>query len=58
LGFFLGCFWGLLGILFALVSSSKNLIELEEAINRDEFKQEILSAINEARNEFKANLRG
>jgi len=44
--------------LFALVSSSKNLIELEEAINRDEFKQEILSAINEARNEFKANLRG
>jgi hypothetical protein len=49
---------GILGGIAVGVSVDKLLIELEEAVNREEFKQEILSAINEARNEFKANLRG
>jgi hypothetical protein len=38
------------------VSVDKMLIELEEAINREEFKSEILSAVQQARVEFKAQL--
>jgi hypothetical protein len=45
---------GIIGGIVVGVSVDKLLIELEEAINRDEFKQDILSAINEARREFKA----
>jgi len=38
------------------VSVDKMLIELEESLNREEFKREILSAVQEARVEFKAKL--
>jgi hypothetical protein len=49
---------GIVGGIAVGVSVDKLLIELEEAMNREEFKQEILSAINEARIDFKAKLRG
>ena len=49
---------GIIGGIVVGVSVDKLLIELEEAVNRDEFKREILSAINDARREFKAKLRG
>lgn len=44
---------GIIGGLGAGVAVDKMLIELEEAINRDKFKGEILSVIHEARTEFK-----
>ena len=49
---------GIVGGIIVGVTVDKMLIELEEVINRDEFKREIISAINEARMEFKAKLRG
>ena len=48
---------GIIGGIVVGISVDKLLIELEEAVNRDEFKREILFAINEARREFKAKLR-
>lgn len=39
------------------VTVDKMLIELEEALNREEFKSEILSAVQQARSEFKAQLK-
>ena len=49
---------GIVGGIVVGVSVDKLLIELEEAISREDFKREILSAIDEARMEFKAKLRG
>ena len=47
---------GLIGGIAVGVSVDKLLIELEEAMNREGFKKEILDAIEEARAEFKAGL--
>jgi len=47
---------GLIGGVAVGVSVDKLLIELEEAMNREKFKREILAAIEEARAEFKAGL--
>ena len=47
---------GIVGGVVVGVSIDKLLLELEEAINRDDFKREILSAIDEARLEFKNKL--
>ncbi len=47
---------GIVGGIVVGVSVDKLLIEIEEAISREDFKREILSAINEARMEFKAKL--
>lgn len=48
---------GIAGGLAAGIAIDKTLIELEEAISREKFKNEILSAINETRLEFKEKLR-
>ena len=48
---------GIIGGIVVGVSVDKLLIELEEAVNRDEFKREIIASINEARREFKTKLR-
>lgn len=48
---------GIIGGIAVGVSVDKLLIELEEAMNREKFKKEILDAIEEARTEFKAGLR-
>lgn len=45
---------GIMGGIGAGVAVDKMLIELEEAINREKFKGEILSVIQEVRQEFKA----
>jgi len=45
---------GLIGGLAAGVTVDKMLLMLEESLNREEFKREILSAIQEYRMEFKA----
>lgn len=52
-----GAVIGFIGGLVVGVSVDKLLIELEEAISREEFKKSILSAIDEARVEFKAKLK-
>ncbi len=49
---------GVVGGLAAGVTVDKMLLMLEEAISREDFKQEILAAVQEAREEFKAGLRG
>ncbi len=49
---------GIIGGIVVGVSVDKLLIELEEAVNRDEFKREIVSSIEEARREFKTRLEG
>ncbi|MEA2084841.1 MAG: hypothetical protein U9O82_11545 [Thermodesulfobacteriota bacterium] len=48
---------GTVGGIVVGVSVDKLLIELEEAISREDFRRDILSAIHEARIEFKAKLR-
>lgn len=48
---------GILGGLAVGVTVDKMLIELEETVHRDAFKQEILGAIEAARDEFHALLR-
>jgi hypothetical protein len=49
---------GFLGGLAVGVGLDKMLLMLEESLNREEFKREILSAIRAARMEFKAGLKG
>jgi hypothetical protein len=49
---------GVIGGLAAGVILDKALLMLEESLTREEFKREILSAIREARMEFKAGLKG
>ncbi len=49
---------GIIGTIAVGMTVDKVLIELEESINREEFKRGILSAVREARMEFKAKLRG
>lgn len=48
---------GVIGGLVVGVSIDKLILELEEHLNRNEFKIKILSAIDEARNEFKEELK-
>lgn len=55
IGAFVG---GVAGAIAVGVSVDKMLLMLESAISRDEFKREILAAIQESRIEFKAELRG
>lgn len=47
---------GLVGGVLAGISIDKALIELEEYVNREAFRADIVSAIEEARQEFKASL--
>ena len=49
---------GIVGGIIVGVSVDKLLIELEESFSREDFKQEILSEINDARIKFKAQFRG
>ncbi|WP_045221128.1 hypothetical protein [Desulfonatronum thioautotrophicum] len=49
---------GVLGAVAVGVSVDKMLLMLESAVSREDFKQEILAAVQEAREEFKAGLRG
>ena len=49
---------GVVGGLAAGITVDKMLLMLEEAVSREDFKQEILAAVQEAREEFKAGLRG
>jgi len=49
---------GVIGGIATGLVIDKSLIELESYLNRELFKQSIISAINEARGEFKSNLRG
>ncbi|MEN8133544.1 MAG: hypothetical protein ABFS45_25935 [Pseudomonadota bacterium] len=49
---------GIIGGVAAGVTVDKLLLMLEESLNRVEFQQEIVSVINEARIEFKAELKG
>jgi hypothetical protein len=48
---------GVIGGLVVGVSVDKLILELEEHLNRDEFKKKILSAIEEARKELKTELK-
>jgi hypothetical protein len=48
---------GIVGGVATGLAVDKTLLVLEEAVSRDEFKQEILASINEQRREFKARLR-
>jgi hypothetical protein len=47
---------GVVGGLAAGVAVDKLLLELEEAVSRDEFKQELISGVKEARGEFKREI--
>ena len=49
-------FGGIIGGIATGLVIDKGLIELESYLNRESFKQAILSAINEARTEFKSRL--
>jgi len=40
------------------IATDKLLLELEEAMNREKFKNEIISAIEEVRNEYKGIIKG
>ena len=49
---------GIIGGIATGLVIDKALIELESYLNREQFKQAIISAINEAREEFKVDLKG
>lgn len=49
---------GIVGAIAVGLTVDKVIIELEEFVKRDEFKLEILSAIEEARVEFRSSLQG
>lgn len=49
---------GIVGAIAVGLTVDKVIIELEELVNREEFRQEILSAIDEARVEFRSSLQG